>query len=71
MNIIQRDISTETVRVCTFNLRYFDCDKDTPNAWEKRRSILKHCLHNMQPTIIGTQEGSPLQLKEILDDLNE
>ncbi|CAF1432130.1 unnamed protein product [Rotaria magnacalcarata] len=25
----------------------------------------------MQPTMIGTQEGSPLQLQEILDDLNE
>ncbi|CAF0745656.1 unnamed protein product [Adineta steineri] len=59
------------VRVCTFNLRSDEIDHGTPNAWEKRRPILKQCLENMQPTIIGTQEGEPPQLKDILDDLNE
>ena len=59
------------VRVCTFNLRRGDLDHGTPNAWEKRRPIVKKCLENMQPTIIGTQEGYPPQLKDILDDLNQ
>ncbi|CAF0952222.1 unnamed protein product [Adineta steineri] len=61
----------EIVRVCTFNLRCGHADLRTSNNWERRRSILKNCLENMQPTIIGTQEGYPQQLNEILDDLNE
>ncbi len=63
--------SQPSVRVCTFNLRRGDLDHGTPNEWEKRRPIVKNCLQNMQPTIIGTQEGYPLQLKDVLDDLNE
>jgi hypothetical protein len=59
------------VRVCTFNLRSDEIDRDTPNDWVKRRPIVKKCLENMQPTIIGTQEGDPPQLKDILEDLNE
>ncbi len=71
MNIITRRMSTAIVRVCTFNLRHGYVDRGTPNDWTKRRSILKNCLKNMQPTIIGTQEGDPPQLKDILEDLNE
>lgn len=71
MNLIKQGMSKAIVRVCTFNLRYFDCDEGTPNAWNKRRPIVKNCLRNMKPTIVGTQEGTPLQLDEILDDLNE
>lgn len=64
--------STQSVvRVCTLNLRRADLDNGTPNEWQKRRPIMKKCLENMQPTIIGTQEGYPIQLNEILDDLNE
>jgi hypothetical protein len=59
------------VRVCTFNLRHDDVDIGTPNEWGKRRSIVKKCLENMQPTFIGTQESYPAQIKDILDDLNE
>jgi hypothetical protein len=59
------------VRVCSFNLRRGDLDVDTPNEWAKRRPIVKKCLENMQPTIIGTQEGYPLQLNDVLDDLNK
>jgi hypothetical protein len=59
------------VRVCTFNLRRGDLDHGTPNEWERRRPIVKKCLANMQPTIIGSQEGYPPQLNNVLDDLNE
>jgi hypothetical protein len=64
-------MSTPIVRVCTFNLRWAETDRGTPNEWEKRRPIIKNCLENMQPTIIGTQEGGPQMLKDILDDLNQ
>ena len=59
------------VRVCTFNLRRGELDHGSPNDWVKRRPIAKECLKRMQPTIIGTQEGYPPQLQDILDDLNE
>ena len=70
-NIFARSgMSTAIIRVCTFNLRHGDLDRGTPNEWNKRRTILKQCLDNMQPTLIGSQEGDPKQLNEILHDLN-
>ncbi|CAF0930980.1 unnamed protein product [Rotaria sordida] len=71
MDTVTRGITTTIIRVCTFNLRHGPIDRGTQNAWEKRRPIVKDCLKNMQPTIIGTQEGYPSQLNDILDDLNE
>ena len=67
----RKTASHPPVRVCSFNLRHSELDHATPNAWEQRRPILKKCLENMQPTIIGTQEGHPPQLNDILTDLNE
>jgi hypothetical protein len=63
--------SRPIVRVCTFNLRSDEIDRGTPNEWEKRRPIIKKCLENMQPIVIGTQEGDPTMLNDILNDLNE
>ncbi|UJR32980.1 hypothetical protein I4U23_020443 [Adineta vaga] len=71
MNKIIHDNNKPVVRVCTFNLRYDDIDHGTPNAWEKRKPIVYQCLRNIQPTIIGTQEGIPLQHNDILNDLNQ
>ncbi|CAF1051677.1 unnamed protein product [Rotaria sordida] len=71
MDTVTQGITTTIIRVCTFNLRHGPIDRGTQNAWEKRRPIVKDCLKNMQPTIIGTQEGYPPQLNDILDDLNE
>lgn len=59
------------MRICTFNLRHSYDDVDTINAWKNRRSIVKRCLELIDATIVGTQEGNPVQLNEILDDLNE
>lgn len=71
MQTIASRMTAAIVRVCTFNLRHGYVDRGTPNEWEKRRPILKRCLENMQPTIIGTQEGDPPQLNDILADLNQ
>lgn len=71
MDSLPQETSSSVVRVSTFNLRYGPEDKGTPNEWEKRRPIVKSCLQNMQPTIIGTQEGYPPQINDILIDLNE
>ncbi|CAF2096333.1 unnamed protein product [Rotaria magnacalcarata] len=64
------EVSSLIVRVCTFNLHYGYDDHGTPNAWDKRRIVLKKCLKNMQPSIMGTQEGYPPQLYDVLEDLN-
>jgi hypothetical protein len=61
----------DIVRVCTFNLRRDDVDNGTPNEWSKRRPIVRDCLEHIQPAILGTQEGYPEQLNEILEDLNQ
>ena len=71
MNIIRQKMSSTIARVCTFNLRRDGMDRGTPNDWNRRRPIMKKCLKQMQPTIIGTQEGIASQLNNILDDLNE
>jgi hypothetical protein len=64
-------MSRIVVRVCTFNLRSDESDIGTPNEWDKRRPIVQKCLENMRPTIIGTQEGGPSLLNDILVDLNK
>lgn len=64
-------MSQPVVRVCTFNVRRGDLDHNTVNDWPQRRPILKNCIKHMQPTIVGTQEGYPPQLQDILNDLNE
>lgn len=71
MSVLTRRISTPVIRVCTFNIRHDGIDRGTPNEWTRRRIIFKNCLENMQPMIIGTQEGDPPQLNSILDDLNQ
>ena len=71
MNLVRHKMSSTIVRVCTYNLRRDGMDRGTPNDWNRRRPIMKKCLKRMQPSVIGTQEGIPSQLNDILDDLNE
>lgn len=53
--------------VMTYNLRYAS-DK-SPNSWAERRPVMRECLRNLQPDLIGTQEGLYTQLKDIATDL--
>ena len=71
MSVVARKMSSAMIRVCTFNIRHDYIDRGTPNEWKRRRIIFKNCLENMQPMIIGTQEGDPPQLNDILNNLNE
>ncbi|CAF0833587.1 unnamed protein product [Adineta ricciae] len=72
MDAVRSDENDQSVvRICTFNLRHDDIDHNTRNAWEQRRPIVYQCLRNMQPTIIGTQEGIPQHHNDILADLNQ
>ena len=46
----------------TFNLR-FDNDRDGENSWSNRREILVEVVRRFAPTLLGTQEGTPVQLE--------
>jgi endonuclease/exonuclease/phosphatase family metal-dependent hydrolase len=56
-----------SLRVMTFNLRY--ASTTPPNAWPARRPIMRDCIRNVAPDLIGTQEGLYPQLKDLAADL--
>ena len=53
--------------VTTFNLRYASSER--PNSWTERRPVMRDCLRQLAPDLIGTQEGLHQQLKDIAADL--
>jgi endonuclease/exonuclease/phosphatase family metal-dependent hydrolase len=64
-----RLVAAEPLVVMTYNLRY--ASAQPPNAWPDRRPIMKACLREIMPDLIGTQEGVYAQLKELAADLPE
>ena len=63
--------TTEPVplRVMTYNLRY--ASSKPPNSWPERRPVMRNCIRQVAPDLIGTQEGLYAQLKDIAADLPE
>ena len=55
--------------VMSFNLRF--ASPMPPHAWPERRPIMRDCIRNVAPDLIGTQEGLYGQLKELATDLPE
>ena len=55
------------LRVATFNLRFASTNK--PNSWPERRPVMRACIEEMAPDVMGTQEGVYPQLKDIAADL--
>jgi endonuclease/exonuclease/phosphatase family metal-dependent hydrolase len=55
------------LRVTTFNLRFASTNK--PNSWDERRPVVRACIEEMAPDVMGTQEGVYPQLKDIAADL--
>lgn len=53
--------------VMSYNLRY--ASATGPNAWPQRRPLMKECIEQISPDIIGTQEGLYQQLKDLASDL--
>ncbi len=53
--------------VMTFNLRY--ASPTPPNSWPERRPAMSHCIRQLGPDIMGTQEGLYTQLKDLAADL--
>ncbi|HEV3143939.1 MAG TPA: endonuclease/exonuclease/phosphatase family protein [Gemmataceae bacterium] len=58
------------ITVMTFNLRY---DKPDPGdcAWTVRRDLVAERIRRYRPDLIGTQEGRPHQLHDLLERLPE
>lgn len=55
------------LRAVTFNLRFASTNK--PNSWPERRPVVRACIEEMAPDVMGTQEGVYPQLKDIAADL--
>jgi endonuclease/exonuclease/phosphatase family metal-dependent hydrolase len=58
----------EPLRVMTYNLRY--ASDTAPHSWRERRPIMKACLREARPDVIGTQEGLYPQLQDLAADLS-
>jgi endonuclease/exonuclease/phosphatase family metal-dependent hydrolase len=54
------------LRVATFNLRFAGTNQ--PNSWAQRRPVMRACLAEVAPDVMGTQEGLYPQLKDIAAD---
>lgn len=52
------------LRVMSFNLRYGTAD-DGPNAWPRRRELVKRTIGDFDPTVLGVQEALRFQLDEL------
>jgi endonuclease/exonuclease/phosphatase family metal-dependent hydrolase len=63
------DPAAPAMRLCvaTFNLRF--ASSEGPNAWSQRRPVMRECLTQLAPDLIGTQEGLYPQLNDIASDL--
>lgn len=55
--------------VMTYNLRY--ASVRPPNAWPDRQPLMRDLLREVNPDLIGTQEGVYPQLKDLAADLRE
>lgn len=59
--------AAKDLKVMTFNVRYAATNR--PNAWADRRPVMKACILQQSPDVLGTQEGLYSQLQEMSHDL--
>src|SRR5688500_13199473 len=62
-----RSTADDTIKVMTFNVRF--ASATPPNAWWQRRGVLRDCIREEGPDLIGTQEGLYPQLRDMAEDL--
>jgi len=58
------------MRVMTFNLR-FDNEQDAADGWVYRRRLVVELILKLNPSILGTQEGTPAQLHYLQSELSD
>ncbi|MFZ2445077.1 MAG: endonuclease/exonuclease/phosphatase family protein [Syntrophobacteraceae bacterium] len=56
------------LQIMTFNIR-FQNDRDGANAWEFRRELVIDLVRNHAPSILGIQEGTTGQLRDLEKNL--
>lgn len=61
--------AAEPLVVMTYNLRY--ASTQPGEAWSDRRPLVRDCIRELMPDLIGTQEGVYHQLKDVAADLPE
>ena len=59
----------DTLVVMTYNVR--SASPGSPVPWLQRRPVMRDCIRNFSPDVIGTQEGYYQQLKDLTADLPE
>jgi endonuclease/exonuclease/phosphatase family metal-dependent hydrolase len=55
--------------VMTYNVR--SASRGSPVAWDLRRPLMRECLRQYSPDVIGTQEAYFQQLKDLIEDFPE
>ena len=55
------------MKIMSFNIRTGTSDRNTANAWEKRKAGVFEMLKTEEPMIVGLQEARKFQRTEILD----
>lgn len=60
--------SSESLKIMTYNIR-LDIKTDGENQWSNRKDFLLSQIKFYEPTIFGTQEGRPNQIKYITEKL--
>lgn len=61
--------AAEPLVVMTYNLRY--ASTRAGEAWSERRPLVRDCIREVMPDLMGTQEGVYYQLKDVAADLPE
>ncbi len=61
--------AAEPLVVMTYNLRF--ASTRPGEAWAERRPLVRDCIRELSPDLIGTQEGVYAQLKDVAADLPE
>jgi endonuclease/exonuclease/phosphatase family metal-dependent hydrolase len=67
MFLVPASLTAAEITVVAYNLRY--ASSQPPNAWPNRRPLVKEVLQQIQPDLLGTQEGVWEQLKDVHRDL--
>ena len=63
-------LAANTVSVMSYNIRCGSCDKETLNAWDKRKYFVAHLIKTHNPDVIGLQEAELFQIEDLVEMLD-
>lgn len=62
--------AANSLSVMSYNIRCGSCDKETQNAWEKRKYFVAHVIKTHNPDVIGLQEAELFQVEDLVEMLD-